>query len=102
MGKPVRSRFAPVNKIQGSGRFRPGNTFTICTNQFHDFPFIKDGFEEMEHKFLFGTFSPENRITFSDDPMLPEMFHSNDSKTSCSIDFSNPIFRTTFINGKQS
>ena len=58
MDKPVGSWFAQmVNKIQDSGKFRPGNTFTICTNQFHDFPFIKDGFKEMEHKFLFGTTS---------------------------------------------
>lgn len=62
MDKPVGSWFAQmVNKIQDSGKFRPGNTFTICTNQFHDFPFIKDGFKEMEHKFLFGTFSPEKQ-----------------------------------------
>ena len=62
MDKPVGSWFAQmVNKIQDSGKFRPGNTFTICTNQFHfhfHFPIIKDGFEEMEHKILFGTFSP--------------------------------------------
>ena len=48
MDKPVGSWFAQmVNKIQD----------TICTNQFHDFPFIKEGFKEMEHKFLFGTTS---------------------------------------------
>ena len=45
--------------------------FTICANQFHlaendreglkHETGIKDGFEEMEHKFLFGIFRPEKQ-----------------------------------------
>ena len=31
---------------------------------------IKEGFEEMEHEFSFGTFRLENRTTSSDIPML--------------------------------
>ena len=90
-----------VNKIQDLGKFRPGNTFTICTNQFHDFPFIKDGFEEMEHKFLFGTFSPEKQ-DYPVSDVAPGNFPLERPKTSWSIDFSKQIFRTIFINGKQS
>ena len=36
---------------------------------------IKDGFEEMEHDFPLGIFRPEtDRTTFSDVPLLPEIF----------------------------
>ena len=49
---------------------------------------IKDSFEEVEHEFPFGTFRPQkkkNRTTLSDVPLLPEIFHWNDPKRSCSI-----------------
>ena len=45
-------------------KFRPGVAFTICTNQFHLLrpeTGIKDGFQEMEHKFLLGIFCPEKQ-----------------------------------------
>ena len=65
-------------------KFRPGIAFTICTKQFL-FPKknnrerpetgIKDGFEEMEHEFPLGLFrSEKNRSTFSEVPLLPEIF----------------------------
>jgi len=40
----------------------------------------KDGFEEMEYEFPFGIFRPENRTTFLDVPLLPEIFRWNDQK----------------------
>ena len=59
----------------------------MCTNQLHlpknsrerlKLVLIKDGFEEIEHEFPFGTF--QNRTTFSDVSLLPEIFHRNDPK----------------------
>ena len=49
-----------------NGKFCPGISFTICTNQFH---LSKkrprgnetDGFVEMEHEFPFGIFCPEKQ-----------------------------------------
>ena len=49
-------------------KFRPGIAFTLCTNQVlftgkrprRLETGIKDGFEEMEHEFLFGIFRPLN------------------------------------------
>ena len=38
-------------------------------------------FEQMVHGFPFGTFRPENRTTFSDVPLLPEIFLWNDPKS---------------------
>ena len=57
---------------------------------------IKDGFQEMEHEFSFGTFSDwENRTTFSDVPLLREIFHRNDPKRSAPLTF-QPGFLQTF------
>ena len=44
-------------------------------------PGIKDGFEEIEHEFPLGIFRPENRTTFSDVPLLPEIYRWNDPMT---------------------
>ena len=60
------------------GKFCPGISFTICTNQFNvpknDREGIKDGFEEMDHEFPFGYSVRKNRKIFSDVPLLPEIF----------------------------
>ena len=43
---------------------------------------IKDGFEEMEQEFPFGIFRPEEQdCTFSDVPLLLEIFLWNDPKS---------------------
>ena len=59
---------------------------------------IKDSFEEVEHEFPFGTFRPQkkkNRITLSDVPLLPEIFHWNDPKSRVPSSF-QPNFPDTF------
>ena len=56
---------------------------------------IKDGVEEMEHEFPFGVFRPGNRTTFSDVPLLPEIFRWNDSMTIETFSFP-PDFPETF------
>ena len=40
-------------------------------------------FDEMEHEFPLEYFVRENRTTFSDVPLFPEIFHSNGPKTFC-------------------
>ena len=75
-----------------TGKFCPGISFTICTNQFH---LSKkrprgnetDGFVEMEHEFPFGIFCPEKQETFSDVPL-------ERPKKSCF----NRVFRKPFCN----
>ena len=42
---------------------------------------IKEGFEAMEHEFSFAVFYPENRTTFSDVPLLPEIFRCEHPKS---------------------
>ena len=58
---------------------------------------IKDSFEEVEHEFPFGTFRPQKkkRITLSDVPLLPEIFHWNDPKSRVPFSF-QPNFPDTF------
>ena len=47
---------------------------------------IKDGLEEMEREFRRGIFRPtKKRITFSDVPLLPDIFRWKDPKKACSI-----------------
>ena len=72
-GKPVGSWFR--QRISGkakfkTGKFRPGIAFTMYTNQLHlpknsrerlKLVLIKDGFEEIELEFPFGTFRPEKQ-----------------------------------------
>ena len=42
----------------------------------------------MKHKFLCGTFSPEKQdYPVSDDPLLPEIFRSNDPKRRVPLTF---------------
>ena len=54
----------------------------------------------MGHEFPLGIFRPENRTTFSDVPLLPEICCWNDPMTSESFTF-QPDFPETFVNGKQ-
>ena len=72
--------------------------FTICTNQFHLPENDREGlngFEEMENEFLFGIFRPEKRTTFSEVPLLPEIFRSNDPKSHVPFTF-QPDFPESF------
>ena len=49
---------------------------------------IKDGFEEMEHDFPAWNLCPEtHRTTFSDVPLLPEIFRSIAPKRGVPITF---------------
>ena len=54
---------------------------------------IKDGFEEMDHGFPFGYSVRKNRTTFSDVPLLPEIFWWNDPKSlACAAGVRAPKF----------
>ena len=57
---------------------------------------IKDGFEEMEYEFPFRI---SDRTTFSDVPLLPEIFRWIAPKGLFYLLF-NRIFRKLFVNGK--
>ena len=69
----------------------PGIVFAICTNQLQLpkngrerlKPVSKTGFEETEQGFPFGTFQrgKQNRTTFLEVPLLPEVLHRNDPKS---------------------
>ena len=50
----------------------------------------------MEQKFLLGIFCLENRTTFSDVPLLLEIFRWNDPKRCVPF-----TFQLDFVNGKQ-
>ena len=105
MDKPVGSWFAQmVNKIQDSGKFRPETRLPfvqISSISISIFQLSRMALKKWNTKFYLERSVRKNRTTFSDDPLLSDiMFHSNDSKTSCSIDFSSRIFRTIFMNGK--
>ena len=73
-----------VRKIQ-TGKCRPGIAFEKIKlpkkRPRRPEPGIKDGFEEIEHVFPLGIFRPENRTTFSDVPLLPEIYRWNDPMT---------------------
>ena len=57
---------------------------------------IKDGFEEMEHEFLFGIFRPEKKQEyFFRFLLLPEIFRWNDQKSHVPFTF-QPEFPKTF------
>ena len=59
---------------------------------------IKDGFEEMEHEFPLGIFRPEtDRTTFSDVPLLPEIFRWIAPNWGVFHLLSNRIFRKLFL-----
>ena len=48
---------------------------------------IKNVLGEMGHEFPCGTFRRENRTTFSDIPLLPEIFLLNDPKNRVFLTF---------------
>ena len=54
----------------------------------------------MGHEFPFGAFSPENRTTFLDAPLLPEILRLELAKKFVFHLLSNRIFRKLFVNGK--
>ena len=57
---------------------------------------LKGGFEEMEHQFQIGIFCPDIQdVTFSDVPLLPEIFLWNDQKSRVPFT-SQPDFPETF------
>ena len=55
----------------------------------------KDGFEEMEHEFLFEMFRAERQATFSDVSLFPEIFRWNDQRSRVPFTF-QPGFTGTF------
>ena len=55
----------------------------------------KDGFEKMEHEFPFGIFRSEKQASFSDVPLLPELFRRNDLKSRVPVTL-QPDFPQTF------
>ena len=78
-----------------TGKFRPGIAFTICTSQFRPQrrkTGIKDGFEEMEHEFLFGIFRPEKQNYLFRGSAAPGNFPLERPKTSCSIYFPTEFY----------
>ena len=59
---------------------------------------LKGGFKEMEHQFRIGIFRPDIQdLTFSDVPLLPEIFLWNDQKVEFHL-LSNRMFRKRFVN----
>ena len=95
MGKPVGPRFRQMVHKFRTGKFRSSRNrvYHLCKSV----PFtgkrprrpetgIKDGLEEMEGEFWLGIFRPKKKsITFSDVPLLPDIFRWNDPKKACSI-----------------
>ena len=73
-----------------TGKFCPGIAFTICKNQFHlpkNDRGIKDGSEEMEHKFPLGTFRQEEQDHLFKCSVALGNFSLERPKKSCSIYF---------------
>ena len=62
---------------------------------------MKDGFEEMEHEFLFGIFRPEKQDYLFRCSVAPGNFPPERPKKVMFHSLSNLIFRNLFINGKQ-
>ena len=77
-----------------TGKFRAGIAFTICTNQFYYQKAgtgIRDGFEEMEHKFSFGTFRPGKQDYLCRCCVAPGIFPPKRPEKSCTIYFSTGL-----------
>ena len=92
MSKPVAPRSRRmVRKIQDSctGKYRPGIAFTICTNQFHLSENDREGLKlvsktalkKWNTNFRLKYSVQKNGTTFSDIPLLPEIFYWNDPKS---------------------
>ena len=98
-GKPVGSWFR--QRISGkakfkTGKFRSGIAFTMYTNQLHlpknsrerlKLVLIKDGFEEIELEFPFGTFRPETQDYLFRRFVTPGHFPPKRPRKSCFIYF---------------
>ena len=78
-----------------TGKFSSGIAFTICTDQFHLTENGREGLKlvskmalrKWNTNFRLEYFVRKNRTTFSDVPLLPEIFRWEDPKKSCSIHF---------------
>ena len=89
MGKPVGSRFGQiVSKIQDwsiSSRNRVYHLYkTVSFSEKRPRrreTGFKDDFEETEHEFPLENSVQKNRTTFSDIPLLPEIFHWSDPES---------------------
>ena len=87
--KGVESRSDGVHRIHWK-RIDSDGMFTICTNQFHlpkNDRGIKDGSEEMEHKFPLGTFRQEEQDHLFKCSVALGNFSLERPKKSCSIYF---------------
>ena len=109
MGKPVGPRPGQmVRKIHDRGEFRPGITFTICTNQIHLpendreglKPVLKLTLKKWNTNFRLEYSARKNKTTFSDVSLLLQIFRWNDPKSRVPFTF-QPDFRTILVNGKQ-
>ena len=82
MGKPVGPRFGQWYSKFRTSKFRPGIAFTICTNQFHLPKNDREGLKlvskialkKSNTNFRLEYSVRKNRTTFSDVPLLPEIF----------------------------
>ena len=104
MGKPVGPGPGQmVRKIHDRGEFRPGITFTICTNQIHLpendreglKPLLKLTLKKWNTNFRLEYSARKNRTTFSDVSLLPHIFRWNDPKSRVPFTF-QPDFPDNF------
>ena len=83
--------------------FRPGIAFTICTNHFH-LPKNDRECLKLVSKMVLKKWKNKKQTnittTFSDVPLLPEIFYWNDPKSPVPFTL-QPDFPETFVNGKQ-
>ena len=97
------SRSTVWAKIQDRGEFRPGITFTICTNQFHLPENDREGLKPVSKKtlkkwnknFRLEYSARKNRTTFSGVSLLPQIFRWNDPKSRVPFTF-QPDFQDNF------
>ena len=93
-----------------TGKIRPRIAFTICTNQFHTPRNDREGLKlvlkmalkKWNTNFRLEYSVREKRTTFSDVPLLPEIFHLERHKKSCAIHVSTGFSGNLFVNGKQT
>ena len=87
-----------------TGKFRPGIAFTICVNQFHLpkndheglklVPKMKKWNTNFRLEYMYSI--QKNKTTFSDVPLLPEIFRWNDPRNRAPILLFNRVFRKLF------
>ena len=86
-----------------TGKFRPGISFTICMNQFHlpkndreDLKLVSTmAWKKWNTNFSLEYSVRKNRTTFSDVPLLREIFRWNDQKSHVPFTF-QPGFLQSF------